>query len=188
MAPQPAAASASAEPAAAKRQKVDDAPPHVESVRQALTLRGAQLCWAILNGHKRIENRSFPLRGWYLLHCGKGAPQFQLEECAAAGAPQEAALDYKGKIVGAFHVCCTLPYDRCRHDKWAIESFGACNVIDAVVTLPRPVACSGQMKAWEVPADALRQIRDQLRGAAVRRVDVSDLVTQMLLNQLCRAS
>ena len=40
---------------------------------------------------------------------------------------------------------------------------------DAGVTLPRPVACSGQMKAWEVPADALRQIRDQLRGAAVRR-------------------
>ena len=37
-------------------------------------MKGAQISWAILAGHKIIENRHMRMRpGWYLLHTGKGS-------------------------------------------------------------------------------------------------------------------
>ena len=43
-------------------------------VTHALTFKGASIAWAILAGHKIIENRSIrlPTGGWIALHVGKG--------------------------------------------------------------------------------------------------------------------
>jgi hypothetical protein len=40
-----------------------------ETITHGLTMRGAQLTWAVLEGVKVIENRHFRLKpGWYALH------------------------------------------------------------------------------------------------------------------------
>ena len=51
------------------------------TVTKGLTLRGAQTNWAILNGHKLIENRTWRIApGWYALHTGAGDAEFKVQQ------------------------------------------------------------------------------------------------------------
>ena len=72
-------------------------------VTHAITLKGARLSWAILEGHKTIENRTIRLRpGWYVLHTGKGKDTLQRPQLDALHGPAEASLPH-GAVVGAPH-------------------------------------------------------------------------------------
>ena len=72
-------ASASAAPAAAApaaqagRRPTAAASDPARALTHGITLMGAQLSWAILHGHKTLENRSISIPpGWYAVHTGKG--------------------------------------------------------------------------------------------------------------------
>ena len=101
-------------------------------VTHGLTLKGAQLTWAIMHRKKTIENRSVRLKpGWLALHTGMG----KLDAVRAAelavqcpGIPPETTLAH-GYIVGALRV------DR------------ACEIADCAGTASEPWA-SGPICAY----------------------------------------
>merc|ERR1712039_386118 len=81
--------------------------PQVPEV--ALTIRGRQLCWAILKRKKTLENRSWKLKpGWYALHCSsqnwrRQALTLQQKVLCGKGLPTEAALrHFRGQLLGVF--------------------------------------------------------------------------------------
>ena len=86
-------------------------------VTHALTLKGARITWAIINGFKGVENRHLRIKpGWVALHTGVGKldPKLQpLLESRCPGIPAEDTLPH-GAIVGAMHV-------RERYGEWRWE-------------------------------------------------------------------
>ena len=86
------------------------------AVTSAITLRGAQLAYAVLHGAKRVENRHFSMRpGWYALHVGAKTGCHSSQEPllqAVAAMPPEAALS-RGAVVGAVRVSHSLPLEDC---------------------------------------------------------------------------
>lgn len=78
-----------------------------EAVTEGITLRGAQLSFAILHGIKTVENRHFKMRpGWYGLHTGMKTSSHKSQHdllAAVAGMPPELELPH-GAIVGAIKI------------------------------------------------------------------------------------
>lgn len=149
-----------------------------DTLTHGLTLKGAQYNWAILKGYKTVENRAYRIKpGWYALHTGVGKIEKKVtdEIQAALGdvrLPGEEEMPH-GVIVGAVHISCGLPIERCRTDPWATGP--VCNVLDAVYVLPNPVKARGQLATWKVDPGALEEVRRQLRGAPIHRNDVRSL-------------
>ena len=144
----------------------------------ALTMKGAQISWAILAGHKIIENRHMRMRpGWYLLHTGKGsqdsAHQEKMRGIVGAALPAEADLPH-GVVVGALHVVRSLRPDECQGSVWASGPF--CNVVGASCTLATPVAAQGSLGLWKPELAVLEHVRAQLADAPVLRNDVAHLL------------
>lgn len=78
----------------------------IDAVTHLLTLRGGQLTWAVLNGFKILENRSYRLNGWYALHTGVtmgSLPSQQPLLDGLPGLPLETELPHSA-IVGAIKV------------------------------------------------------------------------------------
>ncbi|KAL1522417.1 hypothetical protein AB1Y20_017407 [Prymnesium parvum] len=142
----------------------------------ALTLRGAQLSWAVLHGFKTIENRHFRIApGWYALHTGarRGcvASQQPLLD-SLSGIPPEVELPHLA-LVGAIKVSHALGFDECAFNQWA---FGpVCNVISEVAILPEPVPHRGALSIWAVASEELSQVVEQLKSVTVRKNDISAL-------------
>ena len=144
-------------PVSARAEVPPPREPHVGStgasapwlVTHGLTLRGAQLSWAILNGNKRVENRHFRMQpGWYALHTGAktSSHESQLPLLAAVdGMPSEASLPHSA-IIGALKVTHALTLDQCKPtEPWA---FGpVVNVISAVCKLSQPVPARGRSRS-----------------------------------------
>ena len=159
--------------------------PHVGStgasapwlVTHGLTLRGAQLSWAILNGNKRVENRHFRMQpGWYALHTGAktSSHESQLPLLAAVdGMPSEASLPHSA-IIGALKVTHALTLDQCKPtEPWA---FGpVVNVISAVCKLSRPVPARGALSVWRLPQNVMEEVQTQLQAATPLVNDTSHL-------------
>ena len=144
----------------------------------ALTMKGAQISWAILAGHKIIENRHMRMRpGWYLLHTGKGsqdaAHQEKMRGIVGAALPAEADLPH-GVVVGALHVVRSLRPEECQGSVWASGPF--CNVVGASCTLATPVAAQGSLGLWKPEPAVLEHVRAQLIDAPVLRNDVAHLL------------
>ena len=144
----------------------------------ALTMKGAQISWAILAGHKLIENRHMRMRpGWYLLHTGKGtqdaAHQQKMRGLCGAALPAEADLPH-GVVVGALHVVRSLRPDECQGSVWASGPF--CNVVGASCTLATPVAAQGSLGLWKPELAVLEAVRAQLADAPVLKNDVAHLL------------
>ena len=144
----------------------------------ALTMKGAQISWAILAGHKIIENRHMRMRpGWYLLHTGKGsqdaAHQEKMRGIVGAALPAEADLPH-GVVVGALHVVRSLRPEECQGSVWASGPF--CNVVGASCTLATPVAAQGSLGLWKPGPAVLEHVRAQLIDAPVLRNDVAHLL------------
>ena len=139
-------------------------------VTHAITLKGARLSWAILEGHKTIENRTIRLRpGWYVLHTGKGKDTLQRPQLDALHGPAEASLPH-GAVVGALKVSHSLSLEQCGGDAWATGP--VCNVVAATVELATPVPMNGALGVWPLGADALASARAGLAAADVRVNDV----------------
>ena len=142
--------------------------PTAAAVTHGITLRGAQLTWAILNGHKRVENRHFRMSpGWYALHTGAktSAHESQHALLAALDAmPSEASLPHCA-IVGIIHISHALSLEQCAPtEPWA---FGpVVNVIEEVIALPTPVPHRGALSVWRLVPEALGRIQSQLGGGA----------------------
>ena len=86
-------------------------------------MKGAQISWAILHGHKTIENRSMRIKpGWYLLHTGKGSQSAEhqqwMRSVVGSELPAEAALPH-GVIVGALLIVRSLLPPECGGSVWA---------------------------------------------------------------------
>ncbi len=145
-----------------------------QNCTHAITMKGAQISWAILHGHKTIENRSMRIKpGWYLLHTGKGSQSAEhqqwMRSVVGSELPAEAALPH-GVIVGALLIVRSLLPPECGGSVWA--SGPICNVVGATCTLPTPMAASGMLGLWKPEATVLEQVRSQLAGAVVARNDV----------------
>ena len=140
-------------------------------VTHAITLKGARLSWAILEGHKTIENRTIRLRpGWYVLHTGKGKDTLQRPQLDALNGPAEASLPH-GAVVGALKVSHSLSLEQCGGDAWATGP--VCNVVAATAQLATPVPMNGALGVWPLGAEALVSVRAGLGAADVRVNDVA---------------
>ena len=140
-------------------------------VTHAITLKGARLSWAILEGHKTIENRTIRLRpGWYVLHTGKGKDTLQRPQLDALHGPAEASLPH-GAVVGALKVSHSLSLEQCGGDTWATGP--VCNVVAATAQLATPVPMNGALGVWPLGAEALVSVRAGLGAADVRVNDVA---------------
>ena len=137
------AAATLAHPAPAEPSNAAALPQHVT---HGLTLKGAQLAYALLRGPKCIENRYFRLKpGWYALHAGASmhALESQRELLAKVpGMPPEADLPHSA-IIGAIRVSHVLSLEQCQSNEWAFGPL--CNVVDAVALLKTPVQHSGAL-------------------------------------------
>ena len=168
-----ASASTGAATAAAGSSAAASSPAASElaHVTHAITLKGARLSWAILEGHKTIENRTIRLRpGWYVLHTGKGKDTLQRPQLDALNGPAEASLPH-GAVVGALKVSHSLSLEQCGGDAWATGP--VCNVVAATVELATPVPMNGALGVWPLGADALASVRAGLAAADVRVNDVA---------------
>ena len=167
------------------------AAPAPALVSHGLTLKGAQLSWAILENIKLIENRSVQLPvGWIALHTGIGKlPKeraMELEQCP--GIPPEASLPH-GAIVGALRVDRACTVADCAGTPAAPWALGpVCNVIGAVCQLAEPIqhkgaaracsnaiahetsgrpVCAGSLGTWPIDADVLMHVRAGLAAATI---------------------
>ena len=129
-------------------------------ITHGLTLKGGQLCWAILHNHKTIENRHIRLSpGWYAAHIGQGkmdaARAARLATQVGPGLPPEASLPH-GCIIGALRIDGSCAIEDCANtpsEEWA--SGPVCNVVGAVATLPgAPVSHKGALGLWPIDAEA----------------------------------
>ena len=143
-----------------------DMPGHVT---RALTLKGAQYNWAILNGYKIIENRTWRIKpGWYALHTGLGATTKEVQlrmRSLVSSIPEERSLT-KGVIVGAVHISHSLDQRECTICPWATGP--VCNIVSDVVVLPTPVPHKGALSCWKISADVLPRIQASLASQHVR--------------------
>ena len=120
--------------------------PSPDLVTHAITLKGAQLTWAILHGHKTIENRSTRISpGWYALHTGLGKTTAEYQaglkvKCAAL--PREASLAH-GVVEGALRIDYACSVEACAgtpSEPWA--SGPVPNAIGAVLAAIQTMLCA----------------------------------------------
>ena len=154
----------------AKRARTSPGASSIDATTHAITLRGATYSWAILAGHKNIENRSARIApGWYFLHTGarnnSAEAQASIRACVPGGVrvPAEASLPH-GVIVGLIKISHSLPLEQCDGSAWATGP--VCNVIEAVCELGTPINQKGALGQWPIGPDvaaraciALGQIR-----------------------------
>jgi len=170
--------------------------PLPRDVRVAITLRGWEICEAILLGKKDLENRHVKLpSGWIAVHCGKG-----MAEEAARAAMRHLVPELPdtpeyplGAVVGvcfidrAVHLkelrheqgcsdeTCDMQSGKhaanCRLNPFAIGPW--CNVVVAAVRLPKPVQCSGDRNFWYLPKDVRKSVNKQL-SLVKSRVDTPE--------------
>lgn len=149
------------------------------TVTHGLTLKGAQLTWAILEGEKTIENRSVKLPvGWVALHTGSGklAPEHEARlRAKLPHIPAEARLPH-GVIMGAARIDRATTIEGCAGtDSHGWASGPVCNVVGAVAKLARPVAHKGALGLWSIEAAALADLQQQLELAEVLEADPARL-------------
>ena len=135
-------------------------------VTHAITMKGAQRTWAILNGRKVVENRPFRLRaGWYALHTGLGelsvAERARLE-ALVPDVPRAEALP-RGEILGLIRVDGGVRPAECKQtpaEPWATGP--VCNLISEVLVLGTPVRHKGMQGVWPLSAAARASLSEQV--------------------------
>ncbi|MDO5553245.1 MAG: ASCH domain-containing protein [Planctomycetia bacterium] len=136
-------------------------PLEVTDGLRGLTLHGPW-GWAIMQGHKRVENRSWetPFRGRFAIHVGKS----QTSDAQALADFQALGLDYpevfpRGAIIGTVELVDILPLDRflAQFGQEEMDRTFALGPFCWVLRRPVPcipVRCPGNFQLWRV--------RDQL--------------------------
>ena len=128
--------------------------------------------WAILAGHKRVENRSWntAYRGPVLLHAS-----LTIDRDAARGMQADlglrvpAELDVGG-IIGLCNLVDVIEEDKTgRFGPWFCGPYGW--VLKDPITLPRPIGIPGKLKLWKAPPEVIAEANRQLPPA--RRLKIS---------------
>ena len=121
--------------------------------------------WAILNGGKDVENRTWTSkhRGWIALHASaKPMPATDDDFPGRVRCPDLKSLDYSA-ICGVARVVDITPKSR---SKWFWRpDDGTINygwVLADVTPLPKPIDCKGTLGLWKVPPNIVRAIKRQL--------------------------
>lgn len=123
---------------------------------QAITIR-QPWAWAIVQGAKDIENRSWNtrFRGTLAIHAGKGYDGFDgwprgVDRCDREN------LAF-GAIIGVADIVDVVTRSR---SKWYYPgNFGF--VLKNARALKRPIACMGSLGVWKVPPRIVRAMRAQ---------------------------
>jgi len=165
--------------------------PPVVVPERALTLHGAQLCWAVLHRKKKIENRSWTIKpGWYALHCSKkvvpnrkygkgkkkngtypGLTQLQKKLCGLRLPAESELAHFHGHLLGVFRIGRRWSYKECSANPWAVRQKSKSNkswcyeivqVFDLSSAGPLP-ALGKQGIVWEIPQTARAQLARRLR-------------------------
>jgi hypothetical protein len=158
-----------------KRGREDDEIVDAPSVTSAVTLRGWQLCEALLMGRKDVENRNIRLDPWVALHYGhqKIDPvQASFLSSSIPDLPQVSDL-IPGTVFAVAKIarsvklndlrrefgCCDPGCDTspgghhaegCRISRFAHGPI--CNMIQDIIRLPCPVPARGALNQWKLPA------------------------------------
>eukprot|EP00927_Polykrikos_kofoidii_P064909 TRINITY_DN60718_c0_g1_i1.p1 TRINITY_DN60718_c0_g1~~TRINITY_DN60718_c0_g1_i1.p1 ORF type:complete len:450 (+),score=68.46 TRINITY_DN60718_c0_g1_i1:127-1476(+) len=146
-----------------------------EYVTHALTLPCALMAQATLEGRRLIESRTWRIsHGWYALHASSRPLPSDWDEalqlCWPEAPPANALL---GDIVGGLVYIEEPPLDSSEigEDAWARGP--VCHLVSKVISLKRPVSCSGSGGLWPLPPAVLEQVLQQLPDLAVKYFDVS---------------
>lgn len=114
--------------------------------------------YAIVAGHKRLENRSWGTahRGPLLIHAGLSRQWMDegTEFLRAQGIEPPDDLAF-GAILGQANVVDVRPVAECRSDPYAFGPL--CWVLDCPLMLPQPVPFAGKQGLWRVPTGAFSQ-------------------------------
>lgn len=131
---------------------------------KALTI-DALWAWAILAGHKRIENRSWttPFRGRLAIHAGKSSCRdgdaYRLFDRLEITPPDAELLqDLRGRLLGTVELFDVLAYDsqatgpaaELAHDPFATGPW--CWKLRHPVWLQEPIPIVGNLRLWDWPA------------------------------------
>lgn len=128
--------------------------------------------WAILAGHKRVENRSWstPYRGPVLLHAS-----LRLDQEGAHWMQADMRLRVPAELpVGGVIGVCTL-VDVIEEDKgrrfgpWFCGPYGW--VLRDPVALREPVGLAGKLKLWKASPEVIAAVNQQLPAA--RRLKIA---------------
>lgn len=166
-----------------KEEKQDDEDPDLEVgpiPRKLISLNGAQLTWALINGIKTVENRNWRLQaGWYLVQCSqgkasKGLEGAQLAACQALHIEPEKVLQERfcGNVVGAIMIGSTQTYtDYVKEhpeDPWPMKRGkrqSLCNVVVNAVDFSQlgPLPVLGTLTTAEVSESVRSEVRRRMK-------------------------
>lgn len=130
--------------------------------------------WAIAEGLKRVENRTWPTshRGWLLIHAGRSRDWFTPETVAAlaeasgrASIPSASSMHYGAFVAVARLARCDRLMDSPERDHRFAEG-PWCWLFEDVSRCSWPVPCRGAQGLWEVPPGIVARV---LLAAEVRR-------------------
>lgn len=132
---------------------------------RALTVR-QPWAWALIQGYKDIENRSWQTkkRGWILLHAGTAKPASEALATVAELAGRSMPLSNpSGAIIGAIKISRIHPYETCHgecspwaeQDSWHWE-------MRAPVRLATPVPARGALNLWRPAEKTMAAVLTQI--------------------------
>jgi ASCH domain len=107
--------------------------------------------WAIVNGIKTIENRSWATayRGPLLIHAGVSRTDLGAEGDRMPGLPPYEALTY-GAIIGVADLVEVVPLEQVKNQPFATGPI--CWIFANARPLSTPFACRGALSLWNPPA------------------------------------
>lgn len=134
-------------------------------VEYAITFKGATLAWAILKGHKKIENRTFriPTKKWIAIHVGKGVINQDYRNRIESGdMPSEKELmrEWSSSIVGCMMIKEHRVVGDTGNDCWATGP--VCNVIERVVEFAPILDVKGKLSIWKLESSLRTTIQNKM--------------------------
>ena len=105
--------------------------------------------WAIMDGRKRVENRSWRTRhrGPLLIHAGKGRRWFRDSRELPDGSNHPSAVDLSyGAILGIVQIVDCVPVAEKADDPFASGPW--CFVLEKPEKFEQPIACLGTQMLW----------------------------------------
>ena len=174
-----------------------------DRLTDAITLKGPELTEAILGGYKDVENRSQRMRrGWVALHTGKSSAEPRMRDAIhhlSPGLPSTHRCPM-GAVVGVCFVDRSVRLDTlraeqgcgdkcrvvpgtldskhtasCKLNPHALGPF--CSVISAVIRLPVPVLCGGNVGVWKLQPEERQQVIAQLKATSPPSANTSSDTT-----------
>ena len=145
-----------------------------KEMKSGITMKGALVSYALLNGGKNIENRTKKIKpGWYALHTGSSKIDLSIEKYVIKNLkttmdenkiPKETDLPHSC-IVGAFHIsgAAELKDNKdLQNNGWSLGPI--CNFVDKTLAFENPVPTKGAITlGWSFDSvDKWNKIKEKL--------------------------